>query len=501
MTDTYSQLVENENIPSPPAVALRLIELAGDMNSSVQEILAVISADPKLAARIIDYSNSPLNGFGKEVSSLQQAVVLLGLRTLRLLSLSFSLVETKKEGTIDFGEFWRASMVTAIAAKTLKLEGTDPPDESFLLGLVFNIGAIAIGTHSPEMLKKFDSESCPAKRAEMELDELGMTRFEVGAQLLKKWHFPKHMVKRLEDYAESKNNKSTKYYLAMLVAKLVVAKEVAPGDLEFARDECLELADMASPNFTKWFNEICREFQVHEKLFNTSGFSYQSIDDLEQRAKDSIFRISMGLETELKRVAEQNEILATCALTDPLTGLKNRAAYEKEIDAALDYHQRRRRPFAILVIDIDRFKSINDTFGHAVGDQVLVTVAERLLASCRKYDAIYRFGGEEFLAILADCDLEASTRVAERFRSTISNCDVRETLGNDRKITVSVGVCWIADGSCEIEEAFEMADSAMYAAKKNGRNRVELRRFDEKAPSPSVQIEGLPASPTSASPS
>ena len=490
--NTLLKLLENDNIPSPPAVALRLIELVGDNESSVDDIGRVISADPKLAARIIDFTNSPVTGVGKEVSSLQQAVVLLGLRTLRLLSLSFSLVETKKDGPFDYSAFWRKSMVNAISAKTIP--DSTSGDEDFLLGLVFNIGAIAIGTSHPELLVEFDKVSCMKTRSEKEIAKFGVTRYQIGAGLLKKWNFPDHMIAKIERYAGRDDRESYNFYLAQLVGRLLVAEDIDPTDIKFARGECNTLLGMDDEVFTSWYNEIGSEFQVIEELFDTKGFSYYSIDDLEQRAKDSIFKISMGLEHELKKVSEEKQELENTAITDPLTGLKNRAAYDKELGAAAEYHKRRSLPYALLVLDIDHFKSVNDTYGHAAGDQVLKTVAEKLSEISRKYDSVYRFGGEEFVAIIADCKFEDAVRVAERFRASIQDIDFEHVLCSERRdVTVSIGGTWIQNGVGDSKSIFEQADGLLYEAKRGGRNRVEVKAFDENTCKPPM-LGQLPSS-------
>ena len=119
MNEYLEKIVNNDKIPSPPAVAARLLDLVTQPDASVNEITKVLGADPKLSARLINYCNSPIVGSKRSISSLQQAVMVLGIRKLRLLSLSFSLMDTQGESDFDYDDFWRNSLATAIAAKLL----------------------------------------------------------------------------------------------------------------------------------------------------------------------------------------------------------------------------------------------------------------------------------------------------------------------------------------------------------------------------------------------
>jgi diguanylate cyclase (GGDEF)-like protein len=122
--------------------------------------------------------------------------------------------------------------------------------------------------------------------------------------------------------------------------------------------------------------------------------------------------------------------------------------------------------------DVDHFKKVNDHYGHAAGDAVLVTVVQRISSTLRSYDSVGRYGGEEFLIIAPGCDLSLAQKLAERIRSAISDESV--DLGNESaQVTVSLGVIL---GTAESDPEFlvAQADTAMYQAKRNGRNRVEL---------------------------
>ncbi len=156
------------------------------------------------------------------------------------------------------------------------------------------------------------------------------------------------------------------------------------------------------------------------------------------------------------------------ARTDDLTGLANRRALDEEIARALAGARRTGRPFAIVMVDVDRFKFINDTHGHGVGDATLAAFSTRLAGALREPDRAYRYGGEEFCLLLDDTDLAGARTLAERAREQI----MLPFEGTMRALTASFGVtAWQVDDT--VDTLFHRADQALYAAKSNGRNRVE----------------------------
>jgi len=157
------------------------------------------------------------------------------------------------------------------------------------------------------------------------------------------------------------------------------------------------------------------------------------------------------------------------ARTDELTGLPNRRALGEEIAHALAAARRSGRPFGIVMVDVDRFKFINDTHGHAVGDAALTAFAQRLSGALREPDRAYRYGGEEFCVLLDDTDLAGARTLAERVRERIA----QPFEGTMRALTASFGVtAWQPEDTGDT--LFRRADRALYAAKANGRDRVEV---------------------------
>jgi diguanylate cyclase (GGDEF)-like protein/PAS domain S-box-containing protein len=156
---------------------------------------------------------------------------------------------------------------------------------------------------------------------------------------------------------------------------------------------------------------------------------------------------------------------------DPLTGLANRRFLNRELERHLREGERSQQPFSVIMADLDHFKEINDTFGHMVGDQVLVKVAACLQNQCRPVDLVARFGGEEFVVLLPHEEVETAAHIAERLRQNIVMTAVDE-LGQ-RHLTASLGVAQAASED-SVHRLLQRVDTALYRAKSLGRDRVEV---------------------------
>ena len=180
------------------------------------------------------------------------------------------------------------------------------------------------------------------------------------------------------------------------------------------------------------------------------------------------------LEQEVKErtkdLEEANKKLELISKTDELTGLPNRREMNETIANEMGRSSRTHKPFCFIFIDIDHFKNINDTYGHACGDVILKSVAQTIRGLLRKYDVFARYGGEEFLTLLPETDLEGAAVVAERFRRQVERMTVRYA-DFTIKITITLGVARF-DDRLGADRSIQMADKALYQGKEGGRNRV-----------------------------
>ena len=158
------------------------------------------------------------------------------------------------------------------------------------------------------------------------------------------------------------------------------------------------------------------------------------------------------------------------AMKDPLTGLGSRAALKTALSRDLSLAQRHRHPFSLLIVDIDKFKLVNDTYGHSAGDAVLKEVAQAVAAAARQTDQAFRYGGEEFVVLLEKTDEEGAVIIAERIRQSIEQLTPTYR-GKQIPATASIGVATVENND-STETLFDRADQALYRAKNNGRNQV-----------------------------
>ncbi len=164
------------------------------------------------------------------------------------------------------------------------------------------------------------------------------------------------------------------------------------------------------------------------------------------------------------------------ALVDSLTGIHNRRYLTPHLEAVMKRQAEDGKPVSLLMIDIDNFKLLNDTHGHAVGDKVLCKVADSIARNIRGFDLVARYGGEEFVVVMPDTPIRIAIDVAERLCQTIgSNPVCVDNLDKAMKVTVSIGVAENRDGGGDQEKLIDMADKEMYRAKSKGRNCISYR--------------------------
>ena len=196
-------------------------------------------------------------------------------------------------------------------------------------------------------------------------------------------------------------------------------------------------------------------------MYKRSNFTSYELCDLEELLCALIYPVKNAL---------MYEIALKSAYRDPLTGLNNRTAMEKNLSREIDLAKRYNQSMALLVMDLDGFKQINDSKGHDVGDQVLREVADVISQVVRNTDLLYRYGGDEFVGGLAQTDIHGAIDVCERIRSSIQNLKFVE-FGVSSRVQVSIGITLVRHSDSFLS-AFKRADKALYQAKLNGKNQI-----------------------------
>jgi len=239
--------------------------------------------------------------------------------------------------------------------------------------------------------------------------------------------------------------------------------------------------------------QVCREIRKQEALPYTylmllTGKNERQdvLEGFRAGADDFLFKpldvdeLTVRLQTARRILTWQEQLikaqeqLRMQALRDALTGLWNRRAIYDLLDKELHRGLREGKPVGVVVMDLDHFKRVNDTFGHEAGDAVLLEVSNRMTAAIRPYDTIGRYGGEEFLLVLTGCDQANMLSLCERLRAQVAASPV-ECDGKLVPVTISIGAVLVQPAEkVESRLVVRAADQAMYRAKQGGRNRVEL---------------------------
>ena len=184
-------------------------------------------------------------------------------------------------------------------------------------------------------------------------------------------------------------------------------------------------------------------------------------------------KVQLKIKTLQDSLKKSNQALMELSNTDPLTHLSNRRFLMKTLEKELQRCERSQKPMALIMVDVDHFKPVNDTYGHQQGDVVLQTLADQMKAHLRDYDLAARFGGEEFALVLPETALAEAVQVAERLRIAISELRIPAD-HNEIRLTISLGVATYPHPKVRtVDNLILEADRALYNAKERGRNRVE----------------------------
>ena len=495
-------------LPTLPVVAIRLIDLTKDPDVDFGEIVDVIKTDPAIAARILKAVNSSYIGLRNEVTSLEKAVPILGTTVLTSLALSFSLApDSVKGGELDehYSDIWLQSITHAAAGEVVgqKKCSFGIPCEYFLGGLFADIGRLAMFRAIPDeyrgVLEHIRETGASICDAESEL--LGFDHAEIGYRLLCEWKLPNTLCDAvkchelsIEALMEQDENHAFDLIKAVRFAAGIGKYFHDPEERHGAQLNELRQGWAAffagDPDELDAFLHTVREkIESAGEMLHVDTSSLPDMAELTAQANLQLAEIAMRghaetvevsarneeLESERERLSQSNQELAAKATRDGITRLYNRQYFMEAGQQMVSRSARASERFGVIFMDIDRFKQLNDTHGHAFGDEVLVAVAGIMKDGMRRSDIVARYGGEEIVVLaekLAGDELEL---ICERLRADIEMADF-VTDGQRVPVTASFGVC-IADAPFDpaedtLEVVVATADQAMYQSKHDGRNRV-----------------------------
>jgi diguanylate cyclase (GGDEF)-like protein len=489
-------LLNIKDLPSPPQVALKVLEVSQDPEQGLSMLAKVLEVDPALTAKVMQISNSAAYSRGRGIATLTDAISLLGGKSIGIIALSFTLKNSlpafRHDGLTD-SLLWRHSVATGVACRSLSRLVRFPSHETaFMCGMMSRIGQLVLLSLCPD---RYAPAVLTAQgllpSASEERDVLGVTHHQVGRLLLDKWRLPTMVCDVVERWGTFESATDRRQDTNVLIAMVQVAdalrgllfEEDKAKGLESVHVLSAKLLGVAGGEIDRLFIGCQQELEETLRVFDEQPTEKLDCQRILESAREQLVQVGLQLAANLsaaEHTAESLEVsnreLKKKSATDALTRLPNRAALDEELlglnevgrnSGAVD------RVYSIVMIDVDNFKLFNDTHGHVAGDQVLQSVAAALAESARNTDFVARYGGEEFTVILTSCGLSEAMTVAERFRRSIETRGI-ELRDKTLFVTASFGVASSENfpKGTLYQEILKCADTALYHAKKQGRNRV-----------------------------
>ncbi|WP_437205277.1 diguanylate cyclase [Planctomicrobium sp. SH664] len=500
-----SQLQKISHLPSLPMVAVRLLKIFSDPEVGISEVVQLLQMDPALSGKILKAANTSQFGLKKPVSDLQRAVVLLGKKSVMALALGFSLAEASMNtGPYAdlYSDFWFQSLVRGCAASLLAEKYTRVEQgEAFTIALLARIGRLAMINHDPErmsaLIRKSEQSGMPLDLLEREAG--GITSTDVTRSMLREWKLPAHCLlaaDAIEDTVEQAcQNRTGSVSLSDLLRLSTHFSEFFSGENRgIAIAKVYELSHSILNESPESANELIEQIRCeldnHSHLFSLDMTKVGSPVELLSQAMNHLSLLAMNAvltreadSAPASEIMEENGRLrrrvlelTQSTMTDPLTSLYNRNYLLQQLQERANQARVTQSSVAVLFVDVDHFKRVNDSYGHLVGDEVLKSVALALRSDVRESDIVTRYGGEEFVILTTASDRLSLRRQAERVRRSIeSQVIVRRNL--KIHVTVSVGGAMAIPDPLEasfVRQLLESADTALYLSKRGGRNCVTI---------------------------
>ena len=467
--------------------ATRIVQEALNDDVELSTLASLAEQDPGFAVRVVLAVNSGAFGLSRSVSDVRQACSLLGIRGLRNLALSLvvsDMVPVGADGTVLLVNSLRRAVSARLLAEAMREKH---PDEYFTVGLFLEIGLLQGARDDLEAVANVSR--LPALHRPTYERACGRVEHPVtGAELAKQLRLPEEHVRAVASHHAKEPPQGMLARIAWCAERVAGAFE--GGDVRAGRlDAISAMAQIGVPqNATAdVLDRIPTLLGEAAAAFDRAIPAQEKLDELVSDANRRLVEMNNNYERvlvqleqlirEKDQLASQlrraNEELATVAATDALTGLPNRRAFEQSLRRDLARAERSKEPVTVVMIDVDFFKKVNDTYGHATGDVVLRSVAEIVRSTLRTGDMAARLGGEEFVAVLPNANAEGGKIVAERLRTKLAATPMPGPSGPFH-VTASFGVATVQGAACRGAEGpmLEKADAALYEAKRTGRNRV-----------------------------
>jgi len=480
---TLEKFTTNNALPSLPEVAVRLLQIADVDQTDYQQIAQIIRTDPVISGKILKVTNSALFGFRKKIESIEEALPKLGLNMIRTIILGFHLAEIKKdrpELSQILRRHWRSSLTQAVVAELiaekLKLKN---PEIYFLAALLQDIGILAMISaahqeYAENILNRVDFPEVVSA----EKSYFGFSHVEVTMAILRTWGIEDSFdngLKHHHDRITPAIQTSHQHIIPILQAasrgaQMMLSDRSSGLPLQQAVQQWAGFVNshfrLNAQQCEAIIDEISARVNQYCAMFDFDIGDGVCPDQVVKQAKDRLQRIAFELiEKSIMDQTDRSEVL----YKDSLSGLRNRRFLDEKLPDLVAENIRRKRSIGLIFIDVDKFKSINDTLGHAAGDQAIEVVANWITQSIRSHDIAIRLGGDEFVIIIQEVSVDALSVIVNRITAGTPSLVVE---GEDPwPIKLSLGCIHVLPekaGTIDSNRLLELADQLMYQAKRRG---------------------------------
>ncbi len=515
MSDTSSswrdRLTALETLPMLPSAALRFIELGKDPDAELEDYVEAVQVDASLSSKILSLANSAWIAPSHEITAVKKAVGLLGMNNVRTLAISSCLAGLHSAWKLEPEEgkaLWEASLCKAVTAKLL-VQPSMPKraDEALALGLFQDIGlglfvATAGGAFAQRLL---DPDFTVHAQLQEETARFGVDHAECGRVIAERLRLPGFFLTSIGLHHERQQLAQELNSEHLAVASHVVS--LLPHDIRaWKQNDLGEMTEVLENYYgDRWssFEEFLQETQGELDdliiMLNQRSEKMPSLAQLVQEACAENVRCTTALVGQMQSLISSNNDLTSVmnqmvqdqctsemrANHDRLTGLLNREGFLKLARHAVAKLAATGQPGGVAVFDLDRFKQVNDTHGHACGDALLRLVADHLRTAVRRNDLIGRWGGDEFVIFWEGLREVECIQAALRCQQAAVEA-VLKWENNYVSVAMTGGLRWISRMGLDTEVSglIDQADQAFYQAKRSQRGSLVSYRETAQAQSP-----------------
>lgn len=470
---------------------MQILELAQSQEADPAALVAAIEKDPALAARVLRASNAPALRRTREIRSVREAQLVLGYEATLTLGLSFCLFTTMRRVQacrIDYEQFWRRCVCVSEVSALLATRRNMPAADARLAGLLHDIGTLVLDAVLPR-----------EARAGLDNEDRCLSG-EVGAWVIERWQLPECLAdvcyacsdldRNLPHVPEDNRALVDVVGMACRVVAIWFESGGQPAErIERARRLIQATWGWSDEGLLELLERSDEVMQTQLEVLELGRLDEQMMIGVMDQAREILLFNSLQQHISAREAKSRAEVLRERArrmeeasLRDELTGLWNRRKLFSSLELMLEEASRERRALTVAFADLDRFKPVNDTYGHGAGDQVLKGFAERLQRIVRGDDLVARYGGEEFALVMPELDEAAAEQVLSRVLKQLGAMRYRIESGGvtkDIPVSASFGMrCVSPDEAHRLDprRVLSEADAALYHAKQSGRGRLSAFR-------------------------